>query len=81
MPCSALKVPPKATAHPSIASVGRGHSAWNDVALEDSVRRQSDRVAKAFFFEEVIEAGQRKRRVAPEEASQPIATIPGDNRL
>ena len=52
-----------------------------DIALQNGVRRQSDRIAKALGFEELINARQSEGRVASEEAPQSIVPVAGDDWL
>ena len=70
-------VPPHLLRRPA----DRAFQKVGDIALQDCVRRQPDRIAKALGFKEPVNARQGERRIAPEEAPQPLAAIAGDDRL
>jgi hypothetical protein len=52
-----------------------------DITLQHLVRGQPDDVAEALSFEELVDPGQCKRRIAPEVAAQLPIPVSGDNGL
>ena len=62
-------------------SPDRAHEQVSDLVLQDSVGRQPDRVADALGFEEFVDLGVGKGRVASKIETLHRAPVAGDHRL